>query len=408
MRPRIILAPNPPIVNKDNVIIAGHGRVEAANLLGIKEIPILRIEHMTEDQIRAYVIADNRLAELAGWDKSVLAVELQHLITTDIDIGIIGFEMGEIDVLISDLQLVEKGKLDSADQMPAIATNPISCPGDMWCMKAKNVAGEHYLCCGSILDEGAFDSLMRGKKAAMVFVDPPYNVKVNGHVGGLGEMQHREFAMASGEMTMEEFIAFLRTLFQMLVRHSVDGSIHFVCMDWRHLKELLEAAEVYDEFKNLCVWKKDNAGMGTFYHSQHELVGVFKHGTAPHKNNFQLGQYGRYRTNVWEYAGCNSFSRNSEEGNLLDFHPTVKPVAMVADAIMDCSDRGDIVLDSVLGSGTTLIAAERTGRICYGMEIDPLYVDTAIRRWQKYTGGEAVRVADGKTFNQLEQEKGNG
>ena len=238
--------------------------------------------------------------------------------------------------------------------------------------------------------------------ARMIFTDPPFNVKIAGHVtGGL----HREFAMASGEMDRDEYIHFLGSVIKNLVRHSVSGSLHYLCMDWRHQFELMLAAEgLYGELQNLCVWVKHNAGMGSLYRSQHELVFVFKHGRQGHRNNVQLGQFGRNRSNVWRYPGGNSFGRCGEEGNLSALHPTVKPVAMVADAILDCSARGDIVLDAFLGSGTTVIAAERTGRRCYGLELDPAYVDTIVRRWQALTGGSARHAASGRSFDDLARE----
>lgn len=244
--------------------------------------------------------------------------------------------------------------------------------------------------------------LMERARAQVVFTDPPYNVPIDGHASGNGSIHHREFAMAAGEMTSGQFTHFLTTVLHLLARQSAAGSIHFICMDWRHQLELLTAgSQVYAELKNLCVWVKGNAGMGSFYRSQHELIFVFKHGKAPHRNNVQLGQYGRNRTNVWNYPGVTNFGRQSEEGNLLTLHPTVKPVAMVADAILDCSSRGDVVLDSFVGSGSTLIAAERVGRICHGIELDPIYVDTAIRRWQRYTGDHAIHAATGKRFDDL-------
>ena len=236
----------------------------------------------------------------------------------------------------------------------------------------------------------------------MVFTDPPYNVEIHGHASGLGAVHHRSFLMASGEMDRPGFTAFLSEAFRNLAAFSVDGSIHFVCMDWRHVEELLAAGrEPYGEPKNLCVWVKDNAGMGSLYRSQHELVFVFKHGRQEHRNNVQLGRFGRNRSNIWRYPGANSFARCNEEGNLSALHPTVKPVAMVADAMLDCSARGDIVLDAFLGSGTTLIAAERSGRRCYGLELDPAYADTVVRRWQALTGGSARHAASGRSFNDL-------
>jgi DNA modification methylase len=245
----------------------------------------------------------------------------------------------------------------------------------------------------------------RKLRAGIVFCDPPYNVKIDGHVTGNGSIRHREFAMASGEMNEAEFVAFLTTCLRLLARHSLSGSVHFICMDWRHMKELLAAGgQVYDSLLNLCVWAKNCGGMGSLYRSRHELVFVFRHGKESHRNNVQLGKFGRNRTNVWEYPGVNTFSKTGEEGNLLSLHPTVKPVALVADALLDCSARGEIVLDGFLGSGSTLMAAERVGRICYGIEIEPLYVDVAIRRWQRYTGEQAIHVSTGKTFDQLSSE----
>jgi DNA modification methylase len=234
-------------------------------------------------------------------------------------------------------------------------------------------------------------------------------VPIEGHVSGKGRVHHREFAMASGEMKEAEFSDFLRRVCRQLVFHSDPGSIHFICMDWRHAFELLTAGKAAGyELKNICVWVKDNGGMGSLYRSRHEMVFMFKQGSAPHQNNVQLGQYGRNRTNVWNYPGANTFGRQGEEGNLTALHPTVKPVSLVADAIIDCSARGDIVLDAFLGSGTTLIAAERVGRICYGLELDPLYVDTAIRRWQRHTGESAVHAENGKPFDDRATEAHHG
>jgi DNA modification methylase len=240
-----------------------------------------------------------------------------------------------------------------------------------------------------------------------VFVDPPYNLRIQGHVSGLGAIQHREFAMASGEMDRNAFTGFLAQACTLLTRYSGDGSIHYVCIDWRHLRELLDAAEpVYSEWLNMCVWAKDNAGMGAFYRSQHELVLVFKNGRGRYRNNVQLGKHGRNRTNVWNYPCARSFSRASDEGNLLALHPTPKPERLVADALLDCTARGEIVLDAFLGSGTTLIAAERTRRRCHALEIDPLYVDTAIRRWQAYTGEAAYHAATGRSFDEISRTLG--
>ena len=394
----------PILVDQDGNVIAGHGRLLAAHQLGMYEVPTIRLDHLTEAQVTAFMIADNRLTEIAVWDDHVLAEQLKTLseVDLDFDLEVTGFTMGEIDLRIEGLSTVE-GKEDLADKLPPLpAGPPVTKPGDLWLLDDR-----HRLLCGNALEGADYRMLMNNAMAVMVFTDPPYNVKINGHVSGLGAIRHREFAMAAGEMSETEFIAFLTRACSLMARYSIDGSIHFLCMDWRHMAELLEAGRVaYTELKNLCVWAKDNAGMGTLYRSQHELIFVFKHGRAAHRNNVDLGRHGRYRTNVWRYGGINSFSRKTEEGNLMEIHPTVKPVAMVADAILDCSARGDIVLDPFLGSGTTLMAAERTGRCCYGMELDPLYVDTVIRRWQVYTGGLARHAATGCTFDEMASEMG--
>jgi DNA modification methylase len=235
---------------------------------------------------------------------------------------------------------------------------------------------------------------MDGARAQMVFTDPPYNVPIQGHVSGSGAIKHREFAMAAGEMTAVEFTAFLRTAFERLVEASRDGSIHFICMDWRHMGEMLAAgADTYTELKNLIVWAKDNGGMGTFYRSRHELIFAFKSGTAPHINAFELGQHGRYRTNVWTYRGVNTLRAGRMEE--LALHPTVKPVQMIADAIKDVSQRGAIVLDLFGGSGSTLIAAHKTGRRAYLCELDPIYCDRIIARWEAYAKDDAELITSG-------------
>jgi DNA modification methylase len=279
------------------------------------------------------------------------------------------------------------------------ASPPLGKVGDLWLL------GPNRVLCGDARDPAAFAAMMGEERAAMAFTDPPYNVPIDGHASGLGAIHHRPFPMASGEMDPIEFTSFLSQVCRNLTTFSIAGSIHFICMDWRHAEQLLAAGRgVYDELKNLCIWVKDNGGMGSLYRSQHELVFVFKHGRNDHRNNVQLGRFGRNRSNVWRYPGANSFAPSGEEGNLSALHPTVKPVAMIADAILDCSARGDIVLDTFLGSGTTVIAAERTGRRCYGLELDPLYVDTIVRRWQKLTGGHARHAASGRSFDDLARE----
>lgn len=389
----------PVLVDGSGQVIAGHGRLLACRELGWTEVPTIPLDHLSEAQARAFMVADNRLSETSSWDDHLLAETLRDLSILELDFSLeaTGFEMGEIDFRIEGLTPAPAGEEgDRAELVPAQPTGPaVSAPGDLWLL------GRHRLLCASALEEASYAALMDGAQAAMAFTDPPYNVPIQGHVSGLGAVRHREFAMASGEMTASEFTRFLRSALDLLARHSRDGALHFICMDWRHMTELLTAgAQVYAELKNLCIWAKDNAGMGSLYRSQHELVFVYKHGTASHRNNVQLGTHGRNRTNLWHYPGVNSFGRRGEEGNLLALHPTVKPVQLVADAILDCSARGEAVLDAFLGSGTTLIAAERVGRCCYGLELDPQYVDTAIRRWQALTGDAARHARSGMTFDE--------
>jgi len=380
----------PVLIDGNSGIIAGHGATQAAVELGLGDIPTVRVDHLTPAQIRAYVIADNRLAEKSGWDRKLLAIELKE-IAIEFDLTLTGFELPEIDVLFSDLDAEEGG----GDEAPVIDRDypAVTRPGDLWKI------GEHSLLCADSTRRESYERVLRGEKAQVVFTDPPYNVPIAGHVSGLGKVQHREFAMAAGEMSAAQFTQFLSSFFRHLVEFSDDGSLHYICMDWRHMREVLQAGEAYVELKNLCVWAKTNAGMGSLYRSQHELVFLFKNGTAPHINNVELGRFGRHRSNLWTYAGVNSFGK--ERDAELAMHPTVKPVALVADAILDSSRRGGIVLDAFAGSGTTLIAAQKTGRRGYGIEIDPHYVDTILKRFEKTYGIEAVLEATGQRFEEV-------
>lgn len=386
---------NPILIDEDNNVVAGHGRLLAAAELGMEDVPTLLLSGMTEAERRAYLIADNRLAECAGWDDAKLASELAAIATLDgeLDLALTGFDGGELEKL---LEAVAAGPVAADDvQTPDPDAPVVSRSGDVWIM------GKHRLVVGDARDPAVFEQLMRGEKAQMVITDPPYNVPINGHVCGLGKVKHEEFAMASGEMSRAEFEDFLTSVLGNLAAFSRDGSIHFVFMDWRHIEEILAAGRsAYDELKNLVVWNKDNGGMGAFYRSKHELVFVFKKGKKKHINNFELGQHGRYRANVWDYAGISSVGSDRDEQ--LAMHPTTKPVAMFADAIRDCSRRGGIVLDAFGGSGTTLVAAEETGRKARLVEIDPRYADTSVRRWQAMTGKQAVLEASGVPFDELE------
>ncbi|MEM1389737.1 MAG: DNA methyltransferase [Pseudomonadota bacterium] len=386
---------NPVLIDADNNIIAGHGRLEAAKLLELKDVPVLRIEHMSDEQKRFYVIADNQLALNAGWDETILAGEFEALLEYDFDVTLTGFDMGQIDQLIEAL-VVDTGAGREADDVPDVEDGPaITQPGDVWQI------GDHRLICGDALKAETYKALMDGAKADMVFTDPPYNVPIDGHVSGLGKNQHSDFAMASGEMSSEEFQGFLSGSFAQMAKVSRSGSIHFICMDWRHAGELIAAGhKTYSELKNICVWVKSNGGMGSLYRSRHELVFVFKAGKAKHKNNVQLGKHGRNRTNVWEYAGANSFGETRDQD--LALHPTVKPLEMVKDAILDCSNRGGIVLDAFGGSGTTLLAAHRVGRKGYLIEIDPAYCDVILRRCVQ-AGLEPVHVETGESFAERQE-----
>jgi len=338
---------------------------------------------VSEAELRALRLCLNKLNEEAEWDSAALALEFKDILSLDtsIELELSGFDMGEIDLVLNGTGAEEE---DEAVTEFDEDSEPVAKPGDLWCL------GEHRIFCGDALKPESYRELLGNERAQMVFTDPPYNVPIDGHVCGLGSVKHQEFAMASGEMSASEFQAFLKTSLGFAAGHSADGAIHFICMDWRHVRELLGAGdEVYSELKNLCVWNKTNGGMGSFYRSKHELVFVFKVGAAKHINNVALGRYGRNRANVWDYAGQSSLGRTSK--GKLELHPTVKPVAMVADAIKDCSDRRGLVLDPFAGAGTTLIAAEKTGRRAALIELEPRYVDVTIERWQRLTGKKAER-----------------
>ena len=390
---------NPVVIDEDGMIVAGHGRVAAAKRIGMTEVPALRIEHLSDDEKRAYVLADNQLAARAGWDPDILAIELQHLIeiAVEFDVTATGFEMPQIDLLIERAKAPKReDEVQPIDRAGAAVTRR----GDLWRL------GPHGILCADALKMASYATLMGEELATIVFADPPYNVKIAGFVSQSPHLAHREFAMAVGEMTEDEFIAFLKSAMACARRFSAAGAVQFWCQDWRHQYELLSAARAAGlEQLNCCVWVKDNGGMGGLYRSRHEFIGVFKVPGAAHRNNVELGKHGRNRTNVWEYPCAATFSKSSEEGRLNELHPTVKPMGMIADALLDCSNRGDIVLDPFLGSGSTLMAAERTGRICRGVEIDPLYVDVAIRRWQRMSGERAIHAESGVDFATVELEE---
>jgi DNA modification methylase len=386
---------NPVLVSDDGEIIAGHGRVRAAALLRMQTVPTIALSHLSDAERRAYVLADNKLALNAGWDSEILAIELQGLIDLDFDATLTGFSLAEIDfTLDAAAEAKSSGGTSRDDRVPQLPEHPVMRRGELWQL------GRHLLLCGDARDPETYVRLLGNARADLVFTDPPHNVAIDGHVTGLGKIKHAEFAMASGEMSEDEFTSFLQQSLSAMAGVCRDGAIAFVCMDWRHMGELLRAERaVFTELKNLVVWNKTNGGMGAFYRSKHELIFVWKVGSAPHTNTFGLGETGRYRTNVWDYAGISSLSSTRAEE--LAMHPTVKPVALVADAIKDCSKRGEIVLDGFGGSGSTLIAAEKTGRVARLIEYEPGYCDVIIQRWQQMTGKRATLASEGSIFEDI-------
>jgi len=372
---------NPVLVDESGVLIAGHGRLRAARDIGLPTVPAIELTGLGEAEKKALRLADNKIALNAGWDLEILKLELADIAILDIDfdLSLTGFATGEIDVVL-------KADNDPDDEViPAVPVTPRTKPGDIW------VLGEHRIGCGDGRD-AAFLRRLVGEGAAIdaAFLDPPYNVKINGHANAQG--RHREFAMASGEMSDDEFRTFLTETLGAAAAVSRDGAVHYVCMDWRHMDDVFAVGPaIYDDLLNICVWNKSNAGMGSLYRSRHEMVFVYRVGSEPHSNMVELGKHGRNRTNVWDYPSVNSMAGSRRED--LDLHPTVKPVAMVADAYQDVTKRGDLVFDMFLGSGTSLIAAERTGRRFRGCDIDPAYVDVAVERWHQLTGREPLKDA---------------
>jgi DNA modification methylase len=386
----------PILIDENKILVAGHGRLEAAKSLGMSSIPAIVISGLSDAKKRALLLADNRIALNAGWDRELLAIELaalpELLVEDDLDISVTGFEPAEIDALHADFEDASTDPADEIDERcldgPAVTEF-----GDLWQL------GKHRLMCGDARSSDDLSRLLDGECAHMAFLDPPYNVAV-GSVVGRGAVKHGEFAMASGEMSRDAFTAFLKQTLGAAAKGSIAGAVHFACMDWRHIEELVTASRsAYGAMLNLIAWVKTNAGQGSFYRSQHELIGVFRVGATPHLNTIELGRHGRSRSNVWHYAGANTF--RAGRMNDLRAHPTVKPVAMIADAMKDCTRRNEIVLDTFCGSGTTILAAERVGRRGYGLEIDPRYVDVAVRRWQAFSGRDALHVASGLTFEEI-------
>lgn len=385
----------PPVVlvNQNKEVVTGQFLIEAAKAMGLKTVPVILTDNLDEKTTRLLRLGLDRLRDEEEWIKDALSAEMRELNIDypELDLTLTGFEVAELDFYL------DLNAQDTDDQLPALSQNNVAVAqkDDLWLL------GEHKLYCGDSLENNSYAGLLKKNTARMVLTDPPYNVPVNGHVCGNGKIKHREFENASGEMSPEEFTRFLTAIFEYLKSYSKNSALQYIFMDWRHSLELLSAAKNVDlEHKNTCIWVKDNGGMGSLYRSRHEMVHIFKNGKEPHTNNIELGKHGRYRTNVWEYPGVNSFAGSQD--NLL-LHPTVKPVALLADAIKDVTKTGDIILDPFGGSGSTLIAAQRTDRRAHLIEIDEHYCDVIIERWQNVTGQEAVNAQSKKSFSDIRE-----
>lgn len=382
----------PVLIDENGYVIVGYARVTAANEIGMTCVPAVRISHLNDAEKKAYHIADNQLTLDAEWDLKALQALSLDISDAGLDIALTGFSQDDLDKLLGGLEIPP---LDADDQPPVPSEdNVVSRPGDLWLL------GKHRVLCADSTQGASYARLLGDDKARMVISDLPYNLRIQGTVSGLGKHQHAEFRMASGEMSEAEFTAFLGKVFALLVDHTTDGSLHYHFMDWRHLHEISMAGRAnYTELKNLCVWNKNNAGMGSLYRSKHELIFVYKSGKAAHVNNIELGKHGRYRTNVFDYPGANAFGPDRDEH--LAAHPTVKPVQLITDLLLDCSNSGDLILDPFLGSGTTILAAQQAGRVAAGLEIEPRYVDVAIGRYEALTGTKAIHSGTGLSFTEM-------
>ena len=381
---------NPIIIDETGMILAGHGRYEAAPLAGLNMVPVIVVEGLSEAEKRSYVLSDNRLGDESHFDKGQLKAELEGLISLGYDVELTGFDTIEIDSILT----FEEPGADDNVHLPGEKEQPVSRLGDLWHI------GPHRVLCGDARDIACHERVLGGALVDLFFTDPPYGCAIAGNVSGLGSVKHGDFVMGAGEQSLPAFgQTLLRPAFRCMASTAAPGAIAFVCTDWRASPHLHDAAQgVFHEQKNLIVFVKTNAGMGTFYRSQHELIHAFKVTPGKHRNNFGLGEGGRHRSNVWTYPGANTF-RKGRMQDLAD-HSTVKPKAMVADAIRDCSKRGDVVMDPFLGSGTLLVACAMTGRIGRGLELDPKYVDVILRRVSEETGLEPL--LDGVTpFSQV-------
>lgn len=385
---------NPILADEDNIVIAGHLRLAVALDLSLPEVPVIRVTGLAAAEKIALRLADNAIALESSWDIELVKIELEAIsLDKTFDIELTGFSRPRADAI-----LVEGAADPKEDEIPEAPARPVTRVGDIYVL-----ANRHRVACGDAKDIRFLRQVAGDGEVAAAFLDVPFNVHIQGHAGGKGRIRHPEFAEASGELSPAAYTGWLKTSLGACAGVCRNGAVHFVCMDHRHIEELTAAgADVYGERLNVCVWRKSNAGLGSLYRSQHELVFVYRVGDQPHVNNVELGSHGRNRTNVWDYPSVNTF-RSSRRQDLA-LHPTVKPVGLVADAIMDVTQREDVVLDAFLGSGTTLIACERVGRRFVGCDIEPRYVDLALRRWRALTGGDPVREYDGRSFSELEKE----
>lgn len=389
--------PFPVVVNAAGEILVGSLFVPAAGRLGIKNLDVIRHEGLTEIEEKQYSVAITQLLSKGEWDSSALETWIREFEAglEDFSHLTLGFENGELDRV---LRISGAYGGDGEDDVPSVQTKAITRQGMTWLL------GKHRVMCGSALSTVDMDALLGGWTASLAITDTPYGCVIDGFVSKKGK--HRNFVEGAGDMGPEELGNFFLGFSQNLAAGLQKGALVYVFIDWRSLSLLQRACEqVFGPLIQLCCWVKNRAGMGSLYRSQHELVLVFRKPGAKHRNNVQLGRNGRNRSNVWDYPAAAS-SRSGREGDMLKQHPTPKPVEMIADAILDCTEHGDRIIDCFLGSGTALIAAERTGRICHGMELDPLYVDVAIRRWQAWTGLQAVDAETGITFDELAQREG--
>lgn len=386
---------NPIIADETGMILAGHGRFEAAKVAGLAFVPVITVAGLSEAEKRSYILSDNRLGDESSFSKAQLKLELEGLVELGYELELTGFDTLEIDTILS---FDDPGPDDDVS-LPDEDVVPVSRLGDEWHI------GPHKVLCGDARDIACYERLLGTERAELVFTDPPYGCAIAGNVSGLGKVKHQDFLMGAGEQSLPEFgHTLLRPAFRCIALSAAPGAIGFICTDWRALPYMHDAAQgVFHEQKNLIAFVKSNAGMGSFYRSQHELILAYKISPGRHINNFGLGEGGRHRSNVWTYAGANTFRKGRMED--LAAHSTVKPKALVADAIKDCSTRGGIVLDPFLGSGTTLVACAMTGRVGRGIELDPKYMDVILSRAAAETGCEPL--LDGVTpFSIVAAERG--